>query len=619
MNITILKPYTILHFILYGLTCLCLLLQQSSWALYEPVPESYYVHQKNINTVSFEENTTSYLAGQWQFYPKQFLQTATPAIPSETVILPISFKELGYPQDTYGTFVGHFKIPEEYIGRRIGIWIPNQYGAYRMYLNGDLLLRLGEVGTTNQTHQTENAPRFAYFIAENEYFTVTMQVSSFQSLHGGLENPMRIGLGKTINRQFQQLMMSIAGVCGAVIGVGIFTILFGFFRGVKNSQSQGFLVFGIFIIFLALHNLFSAPYVYTVFTNIDWLWGTRLEYIFTYLSALFFINYMFLLNRRYLHPAIYAFAVFVLSFDIVITCLSMPNVFERLAFYSFLFGIIVVLNFAYGFYLTLKRHEHYSSINLWAVVLLCVTFLHDFLLSLNWIDSINLSFASTSFYAFLIMVQQSKSYVYHSDRIEKLNNNLLELNSSLDQKVKERTVQLSELNEKLELQAQTDVLTGAFNRRALNTEIQRQFNETSQQHNAVLAFAMLDVDYFKNYNDYYGHLKGDEILQQLVQVVQNNLPEHAYLARYGGEEFAVIIRNMPVVVVEQTLQHLLHIIRQQQFEHLNRGDQKQYVTISIGAAYMDRKHQYHDIHALMKAADQQLYLAKNAGRDQLKI
>jgi diguanylate cyclase (GGDEF)-like protein len=185
--------------------------------------------------------------------------------------------------------------------------------------------------------------------------------------------------------------------------------------------------------------------------------------------------------------------------------------------------------------------------------------------------------------------------------------------------VKERTVQLSELNEKLELQAQIDALTGAFNRRALNTEIQRQFNETSQQHNAVLAFAMLDVDYFKNYNDYYGHLKGDEILQQLVQVIQSNLPEHAYLARYGGEEFAVIIRNMPVVVVEQTLQHVLHIIRQQQFEHLNRGDHKQYVTISIGAAYMDRKHQYHDIHALMKAADQQLYLAKNAGRDQLKI
>lgn len=596
-----------------------LLLQQSSWALYEPVPESYYVYQKNINSVTFEENTTTYLSGQWQYYPKQLLQTATPTRPSRAVLLPISFKEMGYPQNTYGTFIGHFKIPKEFIGRRIAIWIPNQYGAYRMYLNGDFLLRLGKVGKTIQTQQTENAPRFAYFIAESEYFTVTMQVSSFQSLHGGLENPMRIGVSQTVNRQFQQLMMSIAGVCGAVIGVGVFTILFAIFRGVRHSQSQGFFVFGIFIIFLALHNLFSAPYVYTVFTNIDWLWGTRLEYIFTYLSAFFFINYMFLLNQRYLHPAVFTIAVFVLSFNIVITCLSMPEVFEKLVFYSFLLGIIVVLNFAYGFYQTVNRHEPYSTINLWAVVLLCVTFLHDFLLSLNWIDSVNLSFASTSFYAFLIMVQQSKNYAYHSSRIEKLNNNLLELNSSLDQKVKERTVQLSQLNKRLEIQAKTDALTGAFNRRALNSEIQRQFNETAQQHNAVLAFAMLDVDYFKTYNDYYGHLKGDEILQHLVQVIQSNLPEHAYLARYGGEEFAIILRNMPVVVVEKSLQHLLQIIREYQFEHLSRTDHKQYVTVSIGAAYMDRNHPYPDIHELMKAADQQLYLAKNAGRDQLRM
>ena len=613
------QRYGIIQFILYALSSVLLLLQQSSWALYEPVPKSYYVQQKNINPVDFTENSTSYLAGQWQFYPQQFIQTATPAAPTQTVILPISFKELGYPKNTYGTFVGHFKIPSEFIGRRIAIWIPNQYGAYRMYLNGDLLLRLGEVGKTVATHQTENAPRFAYFIAENEYFTVTMQVSSFQSLHGGLENPMRIGVSKTINRQFQQLMMSIAGVCGAVIGVGVFTILFGFFRGVKHHQSRGFLAFGVFIIFLALHNLFSAPYVYTVFTNIDWLWGTRLEYIFTYLSALFFINYMFLLNRRYLHPNIFAIAVFILSLNIVMTCLTLPDVFERLAFYSFLFGIVVVLNFAYGFLITIKRHEPYSSINLWAVVLLCVTFLHDFLLSLNWIDSINLSFASTSFYAFLIMLQQSKSFAYHSDRIEKLNNNLLELNSSLDQKVRERTLQLSELNAKLELQAKIDPLTGAFNRGALNSEIQRQFAETSQHHNAVLAFAMLDVDYFKNYNDYYGHLKGDEILQQLVQVIQAHLPEHAYLARYGGEEFAVLIRDMPVVVIEKSLNQLLQAIRNQHFEHLNRADAKQYVTMSIGAAYMDRNHPFQDIHELMKAADQNLYLAKNAGRDQLKI
>ena len=76
---------------------------------------------------------------------------------------------------------------------------------------------------------------------------------------------------------------------------------------------------------------------------------------------------------------------------------------------------------------------------------------------------------------------------------------------------------------------------------------------------------------------------------------------------------------MPVVVVEKSLQHLLQIIREYQFEHISRTDHKQYVTVSIGAAYMDRNHPYPDIHELMKAADQQLYLAKNAGRDQLRM
>ena len=60
-------------------------------------------------------------------------------------------------------------------------------------------------------------------------------------------------------------------------------------------------------------------------------------------------------------------------------------------------------------------------------------------------------------------------------------------------------------------------------------------------------------------------------------------------------------------------------IREQQFEHLNRTDDKSYVTVSMGISWMDQTHPYPDIHALMKAADVQLYAAKQAGRDQLKM
>ncbi|WP_374574312.1 diguanylate cyclase domain-containing protein [Acinetobacter sp.] len=601
------------------LSCAIIFGHSSAYAQYEPAPPSVYQqHREYINSVNFTEDSSVPLQGQWLFYPQQFLTESSAVLAPRAVSLPASFKELTGSNQNYGTFVGYFKMPKAFIGRRIAIKIPNQYGAYRVYLNGDLLVRLGDVGKTPAAQVTENAPRIAYFVAENEYFTLSIQASSFSELHGGIENPMHIGVSQVINRQFQQLMMSIAMVCGAVLGIGLFTILFAVFRGSKQRNSKSIFVFGIFIVFLALHNMFSAPYAYTAFTNISWLWGTRLEYLFTYGAILFFISYIHLLNRRYLHPLNYQIAMLLLALNIAVTLVSAPDTFEPLALYSSAFSLSVLANFAFGFYQTLKHHEAYSVLNLCAVIFLCVTFLNDFLLMMNWIDSVNLSFISTSLYALLIMFQQSRNYAYHTYYTEQLNNTLMELNSLLDQKVKARTEQLHELNAKLEHQVKIDALTGAYNRRALNDEIQQRFSETLRQHHGTLIFAMLDVDYFKNYNDYYGHLKGDEILQQLVQVISARLPPSAFLARYGGEEFAIVMQNVPFPAAAELLDAVLDTVRRQRFEHCRRQDAKAYVTISMGVACMNRQQRYADIHALMKSADAQLYAAKQAGRDQLQ-
>ncbi len=612
------KNKRLIHFFqLFLLLCLCVCLgRKQLWANEATASKSSSVQQKLFNNVQFTENSSTALQGTWQYYPEQFIIQPSAILKSHTVNLPGSFKEIIGSNETYGTFIGHFKIPKQYLGRNIAIYIPNQYSAYRMYLNGAYVLRLGQIGKDAKSHQSENAPRIAFTVPYKEELTITFQISSFKNVHGGLENSMRIGIAKTITRQFEQLMMSIGLVCGAVFGMGLFTLMFSLFQGKIGRSSIRVFVFGLFILFLALHNLFSAPYAYTTFTNISWLWGQRLEYLFTALAIVFFLSYMYLLNRRYLNLIVYSAVMFILAVNIVVIFFTTPEVFQSLALYSSLFSIVVILNFAYGFYITLKSKEKYSTINMWAVILLCVTFIHDFLLNLNLIESFNLTFISTSFYALLIMFQQAKNYARHNHYIEQLNNNLIELNNSLDNKVKERTAQLNQLNEQLERQIQIDALTGAFNRRALNIEIQRLFNLTQNHSNNTLTFAMLDVDYFKNYNDYYGHLKGDVILKDLVKVIQQALPPSAYVARYGGEEFAILLHNVPSEVVLNVLQQVLNAIRQHRFEHLNRPDQKQYVTISMGVAWMDRNHPYTDIHELMKAADVQLYAAKGAGRDQ---
>lgn len=289
------------------------------------------------------------------------IQEPSAVLASNTVELPASFEDLMGNANTYGTFIGHFQIPKEFLGRRIAIWIPNQYGAYRVFLNGDPLVRVGTVGADASSHQTENAPRIAYFVPESEYFTLTIQASSFQSLQGGLKNPMKIGLSRTINQQYQRLMMSIAMICGAVLGIGLFTLMFSAFSLANGGKTKRIFIFGIFIVFLALHNLFSAPYAYTTFLNLSWSWGIRLEYLFSFLAILFFLSYMFLLSSRYLHRWVYSAAMLLLSFNIGVTLWAEPTIFQQLAFYSSFFFVLILANFAYGFYPLERKTSWFST------------------------------------------------------------------------------------------------------------------------------------------------------------------------------------------------------------------------------------------------------------------
>lgn len=604
--------------LLFLILLFSVLTPQCVLAQYESAP-SYYLHQKLLNYVQLTEDKTSILSGQWLFYPQQLIQEPSAVLASNTVELPASFKDLVGNTNTFGTFIGHFQIPKEFLGRRIAIWIPNQYGAYRVFLNGDPLVRVGTVGVDASHHETENAPRIAYFVPESEYFTLTIQASSFQSLQGGLKNPMKIGLSRTINQQYQRLMMSIAMISGAVLGVGLFTLMFSAFSLANGGKTKLMFIFGLFIVFLALHNLFSPPYAYTTFLNLSWSWGIRLEYLFSFIAILFFLSYMFLLSSRYLHRWVYSAAMLLLSFNIGVMLWAEPTIFQQFAFYSSFFFVLILANFAYGFYQTLRSGDHYSKINFWAVIILCGTFIHDFLLMLNLVNTIHLSFISPSVYALLIMFQQARNYAYHNLRIERLNQKLIHLNNSLDLKVQERTEQLSLLNEKLEIQINTDALTEAYNRRALNEEIQRLYFETLQNKRHILVFAMLDVDYFKKYNDHYGHLKGDQILRNLVKVLQNTLPKNAFVARYGGEEFAILLHDIPHPAIAPLMQKVLQAVRDADFEHVAREDHKQYVTLSMGVAWMTREQAYTHVDDFMKAADANLYQAKHAGRDQVVI
>ena len=165
-------------------------------------------------------------------------------------------------------------------------------------------------------------------------------------------------------------------------------------------------------------------------------------------------------------------------------------------------------------------------------------------------------------------------------------------------------------------ESRTDALTGLANRRGFDEAFFDLWQQSirSAQNIGVL---VIDVDFFKNYNDYYGHLQGDAALHQLGELFQNTAARSTDLcARIGGEEFAIL---MPATELEGSLQVALAI--QEELAKANiphENSDRGYLTVSVGLNVQlpDRTSSPED---LMREADKALYSAKDAGRDAIRI
>ncbi|RFC40694.1 MAG: response regulator receiver modulated diguanylate cyclase [Candidatus Nitrotoga sp. CP45] len=157
-----------------------------------------------------------------------------------------------------------------------------------------------------------------------------------------------------------------------------------------------------------------------------------------------------------------------------------------------------------------------------------------------------------------------------------------------------------------------DSLTGLFNHTAIKDELDREVAR-SKRYGTPLAFAMIDIDHFKQINDTYGHPIGDRVIKSLARLLKQRLRASDLVGRYGGEEFAVILVNADRAAALQ----VLDAIRQDfsQLRHLSDGKEFT-VTFSCGIADVS---QFRDATKLIEASDKVLYNAKHAGRNQVAV
>lgn len=172
-------------------------------------------------------------------------------------------------------------------------------------------------------------------------------------------------------------------------------------------------------------------------------------------------------------------------------------------------------------------------------------------------------------------------------------------------------IEILELFDEMKNKANKDYLTGLYNRRYL-FDVGNTLYQKHKSNNQIFAIAIIDIDYFKAINDTYGHDVGDIALKEVTKVLNKNISTNALVARLGGEEFCICFFNR----TKEEIENLLENIRED-FENnfINIQNLNLQYTVSIGYTFEFGE----NIDFMIHKADQSLYLAKNEGRNRVRI
>ena len=219
------------------------------------------------------------------------------------------------------------------------------------------------------------------------------------------------------------------------------------------------------------------------------------------------------------------------------------------------------------------------------------------------------------------MDKQLEEYLRQlEEKVQELTVSLSQIESRLKEEINQHQqaqAAFQQVKQELQLLATVDSLTQIPNRRCFDQYLNQEWIRLTREQ-ASISLLMCDVDYFKSYNDTYGHQAGDRCLKIVAQAIKNTTKRPADLvARYGGEEFAVILPNTNLFGAVKIAEEILLEVFNLQIPHAG-SDISQVVTISIGVVSQVPVRE-NSPETLVYRADRALYQAKTEGRNRLVI
>jgi len=222
------------------------------------------------------------------------------------------------------------------------------------------------------------------------------------------------------------------------------------------------------------------------------------------------------------------------------------------------------------------------------------------------------------------MIDERDDAVFNlENRIAEKTQQIQEVQDDLKEKNKELEERYNRLQKAKELYfnySYYDTLTDIPNRRYFNEYFRRECNvleRTSSTKDPYVSVILADIDYFKKYNDGYGHTKGDECLYEVAQAIKTSIRGSDFVARYGGEEFVVVLPYTRESGAIEVASKMLASVQEAHLPH-EYSDISSCISLSIGVA-TGLTYKTHDLETLTTYADDALYQAKKNGRNQLSV
>ncbi|MGC4019280.1 MAG: diguanylate cyclase [Muricomes sp.] len=598
----------------------------------------------DLTQLDFQNDVAS-LDGQWEFYWNQLLNPGevAPNLITGYVDVPRSWNKYEankstYSGDGYATYRLTFSIDDN---RRLALKIPRLRTAYKLWGNGELIASAGTVGKTRDTMKPQYLPQISFFDAKAGDNEILIQVSNFYHRSGGISESLKLGSeGQIVGLKLRNTAMEFI-LFGSLMVIGAYHLVLFFFRKKKDGSP---LYFGLFCALIGIRTLLGGEcFLFYLMPEFNWEIAHKILTLTYYLGvplALMFLRSIFpkYFNIRMIRGAQIMGGIFVLILLFTpARIFTVINIVYQIWSFAVIFYIVGALVRIF-----IHREKGGWLIGTGAIALLiggindiifftpCI-YENKFIFLGNLVRVGNLTPLGLFIFACTNSLLIAKRFSDALEQKEIMTVKLVEVNAHLDELVNQRTKDLAESNRKIESQNlelerrnQTlqklsfrDPLIGIWNRRKYDQMIDQEWRRCLREQRPM-AILFLDIDYFKRFNDFYGHKEGDECLIKVGQALRNSLSRSTdMLARYGGEELIVLLPGSSKEEAIKTADMLRKRVENLAIPHENSptGD---YVTVSIGctSAVPAMNSSYQD---LFNIADEALYQAKNAGRNQVKF